>query len=165
MFEKSQLWTNNGLPRTNSLFVEVSRPGDKPIMSLNGVNEDFPCLRDLYVAYVVDDPSEVVFAETVFNDVRYWLKLKSAAFMPKYLEEWDEIVQVKRKQKAFAAVFDEIESKGRSAFTAAKYLIEEQWRKDKNTKTAKQKASNTSKQALGLFSEDLERLREDGIIQ
>ena len=165
MFTKEQLWAGNNIPRTNSLFVETSRKGDQPIMSLNGHNEEFPCLRDLYVAYVVDDPSEAVFAEVVFNDIAYWLKLKESAFMPSYLKQWNEIVNIKRKQKAFKVVLSEIENDGKSSFQAAKYIIEEQWNKDSRTKEAKKRTTKTSEKAIDFFKDDLDRLKDVGIVQ
>jgi basic membrane lipoprotein Med (substrate-binding protein (PBP1-ABC) superfamily) len=129
------------------------------------VTSDLPCLRELYVAHVVDDPSEVGFAEAVFNDVRYWMRLRKASFMEKPLKEWEEIVEAKRKQKAFKAVMNEVENEGRSCFSAAKYLIEESWKSDKNTKVGKKRITETKKTALDPFKDDLERLEERGLLQ
>lgn len=159
LFSKEQLWASNGQARTNSLFSETARPGDTPIMSLNGGREDLPCLRDLYVPLVANDPSEVSFAEAVFGEVRYWLRLRQAVFMPKYLEEWETLADTKRKQLAFEAILKEIREGGRSSFTAAKYLIEEPW-KDKRSPEVKERNKKTTSDAASFFKEDIERLSE-----
>ena len=163
LFTEEQLWAGNGVARTNSLFSETARQGDTPIMSLNGNNKTLICLRDLYVPLVAEDPSEVTFAEYVFGDLRYWMKLKSAVFMPKYLEEWGQLADVKRKQKAFAAIVKEIEEGGRSSFTAAKYLIEEPW-KDKRNLEVKERNKKSTSDAVSYFKEDIERLSEEGLL-
>lgn len=163
LFSEEQLWASNGLAKTNSLFSETARQGDTPIMSLNGGNKNLICLRDLYVPLVANDPSEVEFAEYVFGDLRYWLKLKSAVFMPKYLEEWSQLADVKRKQKAFAAIIREINENGRSAFTAAKYLIEEPWKP--TTKKSTNNKIKSADEAKSAFSEDIDRLEQQGLLQ
>lgn len=151
--------------RTTSLFFETCRPGDNPVMGLQYSKNHLPSLRELYVLYVVDDPSEATFAEEVFGDVFYWTKLREAPFLQDYLKQWDVVVQVKRKQKAFKAVVSEVEDGGRSALTAAKYLIEEGWRQDKTKKAVKAKVDSTSKEAANFFKDDVERLKEDGLLQ
>ena len=54
---------------------------------------------------------------------------------------------------------DEVKLNGRSAFTAAKYLIEEPW-KDKRNPKVKEQNKKTTEAAKSVFSEDLERLQE-----
>lgn len=164
MFSREELWTDNNIPRSASLFSETCRPGDKPIMSLKGGRDDIPCLRDLYIALVVDDPSEGTFAETVFGDVYFWTRLRKAGFLQSYLEEWKTVTDIKRKQKAFKAIIDEVENQGRSSFTAAKYLVEQPWVDKRNTE-AKKKNEDTSKAAANFYDEDVERLREQGFLQ
>lgn len=165
LFTKEQLWASNGLAKTNSLFTETARPQDVPIMSLNGNTRfEVPCLRDLYVPLVARDPSEVTFAETVFGDLRYWLKLREAKFMPPFLEEWRLMADTKRKQLAFEAVIKEIENEGRSAFSAAKYIIEESW-KDKRNPKVKEASNKTTNDAQSFWKEDIDRLKDEGLIQ
>lgn len=164
MFSREELWTDNNIPRSASLFSETCRPGDKPIMSLKGGRDDIPCLRDLYIALVVNDPSEGTFAETVFGDVYFWTRLRKAGFLQPYLEEWKTVTDIKRKQKAFKAIIDEVENSGRSAFTAAKYLVEEPWL-DKRDPENKKNAEKTSKVASNFYNEDVQRLKEQGLLQ
>jgi hypothetical protein len=165
IFTKEQLWASNGTAKTNSLFTETARPGDTPIASLNGnTTKPVLCLRDFYVTLVAEDPSEVTFAETVFGDLRYWMKLKEAKFMPPYLEEWNAMADTIRKKLAFEAVIREIKEGGRSSFSAAKYIIEEPWKDKRNTKT-RETSKKTTEDAHGFWKSDIERLKEDGLIQ
>lgn len=161
MLNKDDIWAANGHPKTSSLFKESCRWDDKPIMSLNGGDPTLPCLRDFFVPLVANDPTEVEFAEAVFNDLRYWLKLKEAKFMQPYLEEWRELADIKRKQMAFKALLDEVKTNGRSAATCARYIIEEPWKTSKSKKTEATKKRTTQK-AVEPFSDDISRLQEQG---
>ena len=84
-------------------------------------------LFNLYMAHAVDDPSEVTFAEEVFGDLYFWQCLAESWFKP-HLEEWRHLAAIKRKQGAFKAIINEVKTNGRSAFTAAKYPIEQPWK-------------------------------------
>lgn len=164
VLKKEELWTASGQPRTRSLFVETCIQGDEPVLSLRGNVSGYPCLRDFYVPAVALDPSESTFVDSVFDgDLRYWLRLKQSKWLEPFLEEWNQMADIKRKQLAFEAVIKEIRENGRSAFTAAKYLIEEPWKpSDKETKETKKK---TSSEASNFWKEDIARLKEDGLIQ
>lgn len=164
IFSKEQIWASNGNAKSLSLFSETCSPKDTPILSLNGGRKTLPCLRDYYVPLVAQDPSETLFAETVFGDLRFWLKIRDLDWMQKYLDEWRLMADTKRKQKAFEAVIREVEEGGRSSFTAAKYLIEEPWKDKRNTKT-KEDSQKSSTQARSVYSEDIERLKEEGFLQ
>lgn len=162
MFDHKQFWTTNGIPKTNSLFYETCRPGDKPILSLHG-GGGLPSLRTYYVNLTTDDPSEFTFADTVFGDIRYWFRLRDAKFLVDLLPEWREEADMKRKQKAFKAIVEEVETNGKSAFSAAKFLIDEPWKG--RTKAAQETKKRTTKKAVSVFDQDIERLKEEGLLQ
>ena len=159
-FTQDQLWASNGSARTNSLFFESARPGDTPLMSLQSKTKEGICLRELYVPLVAKDPTEVLFAESVFGDVRYWLRLREAPFMKAYLEEWSKEADIKRKSDAFRLLIEEVKVEGKNSFAAAKYLIEEPWKG--NTKAARTRKKETTEAAMSPYKEDIERLKEDG---
>jgi len=162
--KKEDLWTASGQPRTRSLFVETCIEGDKPVLSLRGNVAGYPCLRDVYVPLVAEDPSEVSFVEAVFDgDTRWWLRMKKAKWMQEFLVEWNELADIKRKQLAFEAIVREVRENGRSAFTAAKYLIEEPWKG--NTKEVKETKQKTTNEAANYFKEDFIRLKDEGLLQ
>lgn len=163
LFSQEQLWASNGSARTNSLFFESARPGDEPLMALQSKTKSGITLRELFVPLVTEDPTETLFAETVFGDVRYWLRLREAPFMKNYLEEWTKEADIKRKSKAFETILSEIKTSGRNAYNAAKYLIEEPWKG--TTKAARKSRKETTEAALSPFKEDIDRLKEDGLLQ
>lgn len=161
--KKEHLWSPNNQARTNSIFLETSKTDEIPVLTLEIEDPNLPCLKTLYMAYCVKDPTEVVFAEMVFADLKYWNRLKKAKFFAPFLEEWRLLAEEKRKQVAFEAIFEEIESKGRNSFAAAKYIIEQPWQP--KTKEVKRKNNLTTERALTPFQEDMERLKESGLLQ
>lgn len=160
---KSVLWSTNNQPRTNAIFLETCKPEEIPALTLEKEDTNLPCLKPLYIALTVKDPTEVVFAEAVFDDVAYWLRLREAKFFQKYLTEWREVADVKRKQLAFEAIFDEIENNGRSKYSASRFLIDEPWKP--KTKEAKASRSKTTEEAFSVYNDDLSRLKETGLLQ
>jgi hypothetical protein len=163
----SDLYTTNNKSRTKDLFVEYNKDS---VLTLSRENKDGAIsLYKLFVALTVDDPSEVHFAEEVFGDVGFWLKLQISPFVSEQLVEWRKVVSQKRKQKAFAAIIKEVEENGRSAFTAAKYLIEEPW-KEVGSAAQKRKArveiAQTAEQAYKEDSvgDDIARLKGMGLM-
>jgi hypothetical protein len=76
----------------------------------------------------------------------------------------------KRKSVAFTAIIKEVRESGKSAFTAAKYLIEEPWLVGATATEKKEIAKNRRLSAEKAYSstafqEDMTRLREEGILQ
>ena len=160
---KLVLWSTNNQPRTNAIFLETCKQDEVPALTLEKEDTNLPCLKPLYLSLTVRDPTEVIFAETVFNDITYWLRLREAKFFQKYIEEWREVTDIKRKQLAFESIIKEVEEGGRSSFTAAKFLIDEPWKpKTKEARTSKNK---TTEEAFSVFNDDLTRLKETGLLQ
>lgn len=122
---------------------------DKPIFSLYKEDgyEGTHSLRKLYMQYCVEDPTEVTFAEQVFGDVHYWLIIREQKFIEDALKQYRREADVRRKALAFKSIVKEVKSNGRSAFTAAKFLIDEPWAQGNSVaekkKIAKGKAETT----------------------
>ena len=151
--------------KTRALFEETCLSTDTPVLSLRSNSKNgLPSLRDLFLDFVVDDPSEATLAEFVFGDVEHWHILCECNWFKPHLEEWRRICDTKRKARAFKAIISEVEEGGRSAFSAAKYLIEEPWKDKRDSKTKKQ-VKETTDEARHAVSEDLKRLREEGYLQ
>ena len=158
MFDRTQLYADNGLPRTKSLFVDMG-PSKDNIMTFHDSSKPFVALKPLYIALTIDDPTESVFAETVFGDITYWTKLADAAFMDRHLKEWRHEADVKRKAKAFEYIVKEIKSDGRNAYSAAKFLIDEPW-KPKGKASAASKSKSTAEAVPSHIVDLTARLRE-----
>lgn len=160
---KDVLWATNNQARTHSIFLETAKPGEIPALTIEAEHPTLPCLKSLYLSFAVRDPTEVTFAEVVFNDLKYWIRLREAKFFKQYVEEWRVLAEEKRKQIAFEAIIKEVEEGGRSSFTAAKYLIEEPWKP--KTKETQKKKRETSQKAFSVFDEDIDRLKDAGLLQ
>lgn len=164
---RDQIWTPQNRIIFNSLILELRvGPHDFPaIFTVRGEKEGLISLRNLFVKYVVDDPTEMDFAEAVFGDTAYWLLARETKAIEPYLEEWRKEADVLRKRKAFKSIIKEVDEGGRSAFSAAKMLIEEPW-KGRSAKTRKQ-VKETTQEAFEKesYSQDFKRLQEQGLIQ
>jgi hypothetical protein len=179
-FPREQLYSTNGHKRSKSLFVELQvqrldvhtpflslRPQHSLEISDSPLVRNATSLRDLYIRFTVDDPSEVTFAETVFGDWSFWENILACEWFKPYHDEWSRVTDVKRKQEAFEVIIGEVKSRGKNSFQAAKYLVEEQW-KGKSSSGDKRAARSTArKTATEAFEtsglkQDLERLKEQG---
>ena len=158
LFNEEVLYSNQGHRRTRSLFWETAVAGDNPVMSLRR-SKKFLLLRPLFIEFVTNDPTELLFAEYVFGDYSYWKNITEAKWMDKYLDEWRMVTDTKRKAMAFEAVLQEARDKGRSAFSAAKFLIEEPWKnkRDKKTKRAVQQSADAARSGLNA---DIARMKD-----
>lgn len=164
MFPKEMTHSAMGKKKTQSLFVETARQGDEPFLSLRPQkNNGAVSLRDLFIQYVVEDPSESVFAETVFGDYDFWLNLLECKWMEEHVLKWRKVTDAKRKALAFKAILEEVQTNGKSAFSAAKYLVEEPWKG--RTKETKAKVKESAEEGFSFVSEDFKRLKEQGLIQ
>jgi hypothetical protein len=164
MFKKEDLWAGNGHIKTSSLFRETNKSGEKHLMTLNGGDDSVPCLRDLFVPLVAQDPSEVTFAEVVFNDVRYWMILREKPFLQEFLTEFRLLADAYRKRQAFETIIEDAKNKNsKTAVSSAKYLIEEPWKG--TTRKAKVERKKSAEAASSVFNEDIQRLREEGLLQ
>ena len=103
----------------------------------------------------------MLFRSTVFGDVQFWERLKKAPWMPAYVDAWKHEAEIRRKSLAFGAVLKEVREDGKSSFQAAKYLIEEPWRKG-SVERRKTKAS--AREAYDLVRDDVDRLKEEGLL-
>ena len=163
MLSRNQMYTPGNVRRTASLIFETCRYDDKPIFTLNVEREGYISLQNLYIKYCVDDPTENTFAEEVFGSLEFWLNMKTSKQLGPLFEPWKELVDIKRKQLAFQVILKEVKEEGKNSFQAAKYLIEEPWKKGV---VAKRKAKETTKEAFSTsVQKDAERLKESGYLQ
>ena len=163
LIPEEKLFNEMGTQRTRALFKETCVDGDVPFFTLSHrEREGLVNLRKLFIELVEDDPTEVTFAEHVFGDYKYWQKLLAFSGVANHVEDCRTITDVKRKQKAFASIIQEAKS-GKSAFSAAKYLIEEPWVDKRNT-VNKKRVKETATLASKEMKEDINRLRDEGFL-
>lgn len=160
---REDIYTPNNTPRFLCLIKELCKPTDKPIFTLRDSKEGYISLRTLFLKLVTDDPSESTFAEEVFGDVGYWLKVRDNRYLKPHVEEWRQEADVLRKAKAFKAIMNEIETEGKSSFAASKFIIDEPWKDKRNPKT-RAKSKESTEKAASEFKDDFTRLTEEGFI-
>ena len=165
LFTRDQLYCR-GRPSVKAIFSETP-PHTGP---LTYSREDKTGKLSLYKLYMIyfEDPSEVGFAEEVFGDIHFWKALTESTSFKYELEEWRWEASEKRKHMAFKAIVQEAKG-GKSAFTAAKFLIDEPWIKGRTLQERKkiskrqEEASSKAYQTISV-SEDFKRLKEQGIL-
>lgn len=161
MFTRDVLYTSNGIRKTRSLFKEYCLSTDTPVFTVTGNDPSYINIKELYIKLCTEDPSEATFAETVFGDVIFWKNIAKCNWIEEDLEEWKEAAEVRRKALAFKSVMDEVRNEGRSSFSAAKFLIEEPWKKGK---TERKQSRKTTDKAKSIYNEDFKRLEEQGYL-
>lgn len=140
MFSKDQLYNDVGNIRTKALFKEFGA-SEFNILSFDDPDSGYPSLKSLYVNLTVNDPSEAIFAETIFGDITFWEKLKNAPWLKDRVADWQHEADVKRKSMAFEYIVKEIKEDGRNGYHAAKYLIDEPWKPKTRASTAAKRKS------------------------
>ena len=145
LFSKEQLYTSGGVFYTKRIFADF---GDNPdnllYLESNTNKKPLPVLRSLYVSMTINDPTEVSFVEAVFDgDFNWWFRLSGTAWFQKYLKDWRREADIKRKSQAFEAIVEEAKSGGRNALQAARYLIDEPWKKSRTKEAIKEKQETT----------------------
>lgn len=165
---QDQIYSSMGHAKTRNLILEFSSSAEvraKTIFSVsdNPHPEKIP-LKTLYMSLVVDDPTEVAFAEEVFGSVSFWENLCNLTLFKPYLERWRKEADLRRKKKAFQAIIETATSKEVSAtrLSAAKYLIDEPWKT--GDRKARKESKQTTQEAFETYKSDVERLKEEGII-
>jgi len=127
-------------------------------------------LAQTFIAMTVDDPTEVEFADAVFGSWEVWEKISNSdKRLVAKIKKWRHEADIRRKALAFRAIVKEIRLEGKGALSAAKYLLEEPWKgsKAKDGRKGRAETRETAEQAFERngVSEDLKRLREEGLLQ
>ena len=164
MLTRDQIFTAQNKPKTLSLIKELCKQGDEPLFTVRDEKEGYISLQKLYIDLTVEDPSESDFADAVFGDFLYWTMLRDTPKFTPFVEEWRQIADAKRKSIAFKAIVEEVKTKGKASFSAARFLIDEPW-KDKRNPKVKADSKKSTEQAANPYKEDMDRLREEGFLQ
>lgn len=164
MLSQDQLVASNGNKITRGLFVEVNQYDKmKPIFSLSdNKKEGFISLKELFLKFVPDDPSEATFALAVFGSISHWEEIKATYWFKPYYERWTLETDILRKSEAFKSVISEVKNNGKSAFSAAKFLIDEPWKP--KTKVSREKKKESTGKAYDSVSADVIRLKDQGLL-
>lgn len=169
MFRLDQLKTEQGKPRTKSLFYELCQGDETNVLfTLKEIDHEvrgktYLSLRKLYLSLVPNDPTEYEFAQTVFGSWVVWEGMCRSPLLKHHIAEWRKEAEVKIRSEAIKSIAEEMRSNGRSSFGAAKLLLERGWLDKDTASKAKQKLKEAEEEkmnneALKLLEEDAERL-------
>lgn len=161
--------TVKGVVRTKSLFYELSY--DKPdfvIFTLKDKDlehngKTYVSMANLFRSLVPQDPTEYTFAITVFGSWYVWEVMREAPQLKIYVARWRREADIRVKSQAIMAIAEEMNTQGRSSFTAAKLLLDRGWLEKEPASKSKQKLIDKEEQemdrhALRLLDEEAERL-------
>lgn len=169
LFTREQLYGRTNIPYTKKIFYEWV--GSEGLVNLTHEEREGTIpLRKLFIPMTIKDPTEVEFAEYVFGDYSYWdyLERRTQSWTAKHIAEWRHLANIGRKSEAFKTIYEELKE-GKSSYQAAKYLIEEPWKvaESPDKRKARKEIRETAEEAFEIsgVSEDLRRLKEEGLIQ
>jgi len=179
LYDSSDFKTTNGITRTRSLFWELDYDGEDALFTIKDEecvhprsNRTLVPIGKLFIELTVEDPTEYSFAEAVFGSWDAWDKISSGdKRIQANVERWRREADVRRKSLAFATLLQEAKKDGKSSFTAAKYLLEDGWKKpDGRTTDGRKERAQTRETAEEAFrrsalEEDIQRLKEEGHLQ
>lgn len=178
LFDMSYIKTEQGVIRTKSLFYELDYESDSCLFTLKEDAIPHPTLgrellpiSRLFIEMTVEDPTEYEFASAVFGSWDVWEKIRSSdKRLVAHIEKWRVEADVRRKAMAFRTLLNEVKNDGKASFTAAKYLLEDGWKKtdgrttDGRKERAKQRENAEEAFKRNGVADDLKRLREEGLI-
>lgn len=161
---KSKMKTGNGVPITQSLFLEIGYNYDMAIFTLK--DEDlivgetiYQSLKRLYLE--MEDPGEYEFATTYLLGWSHWQRLCANKILSKHIEEWRYELELKLRSKAIKSIISKTQVE--TGINAAKYLAEKGWDKRKAGRPSKSEVEHEKRVQADLdrqFDEDIQRVRE-----
>ena len=169
MFQYENFKGSNGKTKTKSLFYELCYSDTEDAVftlkdrDLEAHGKMYLSLQKLYLQMAPADPTEYEFALTVFGSWDIWQKVSNASGVKIHILRWRKEVEVKVKSEAIKAIAEEMKTKGRSSFSAAKLLLDKGWLDKEAATVAKNKLKakeeeDMNKEALSLLSDDAKRL-------
>lgn len=176
LFDTSFTKNDSGAVMTKALFYELSYENlQHVIFTLKDTDIVLPsgrpavALSQKFIDLCTMDPTEYEFAQVIFGSWEVWERISKSPQIKPYIEKWRKEATIRRKALAFKAVISEVSEGGRSSFTAAKYLIEENWVNQGATKDGRAARKEVRETAASAYeraavSQDLKRLKEEGLI-
>jgi hypothetical protein len=176
LFDTSLTKNDSGAVMTMALFYELSYDNHQHVIfTLKDHDIELPngrpavALSQKFIDLCTMDPTEYEFAQVIFGSWDVWERISNSPKLAPHVKRWRKEATIRRKAMAFKAVISEVSEGGRSSFTAAKYLIEENWvdqGQSTDGRAARKKVKETASKAYERVAaqDDLKRLREEGLI-
>lgn len=159
--DKSNLRATNGIPLTQSLFLEIGY-SDYAVFTLKDEDYEYngkvhPSLKRLYLE--MEDAGEYEFATTYLLGWKHWQRLCENKQVAKHIEEWRYELELKLRSEAIKLIRAKAVSE--KGINAAKWLAERGWDKRGAGRPTKAEVDHERKfqaDVVNLFDEDLKRI-------
>lgn len=161
--EKNKLKTENGMPLTQGLFLEIGYT-DFAVYTLKDEDHEYkgkllPSLKRLYLE--MEDVGEYEFATTYLLGWKHWQRLCENKQIAKHIEEWRYELELKLRSEAIKQI--RLKATTEKGVNAAKWLAERGWDKRGAGRPSKEDVEHETKLQADihhLFAQDLDRLKE-----
>lgn len=129
LFPTAQMKSDGGIWLTRALFLEtsVSNPHNILFTLKEENHEGYQSFPNIYFALTENDPTEYEFAMTVFGSWEHWNVVADSSMLKPVMVKLREEKNVRQKAKAVKFMLDEVSTKGKSSFAAAKLLLGKPW--------------------------------------
>lgn len=126
-------------------------------------HEGYPSLYQLYMREM--DLTEFVFSKNHLANWEHWERLCGCSWFQPYIERWRKELELKIRAEALNAIIAESRSDSKSAYQAAKFLVERGWapknEKGRPTKEDVKLEANRIAEIHNTIQDDLERILRD----
>lgn len=159
--DKVLLKSTNGIPLTQSLFLEIGYT-DYSVYTLKDDDYEYkgkvyPSLKKLYLE--MEDVGEYLFASEYLLGWEHWQRLCSNKQVAEHIEKWRYELELKLRSQAIMQI--KAKSKIENGINAAKWLAERGWDKRQAGRPTKAEVERETKVAADLnrmFADDLQNL-------
>lgn len=159
--DKNVLKSSNGIPLTQSLFLEIGYT-DYAVYTLKDEDYEYkgkvyPSLKKLFIE--MEDVGEYLFACKYLLGWDHWQRLCSNKQVAEHIEKWRYELELKLRSKAIMEIKNK--SKFEKGINASKWLAEKGWDKRKAGRPTKEDIQKETRIQADLdrqFQEDLKRL-------
>lgn len=161
---KTKMKTANGIPITQSLFLEIGYNYEMAIFTLKDEDHEvdgkvYPSLKRLYLE--CEDPGEYEFATTYLLGWAHWQRICENKAVAKHIAEWRYELELKLRSKAIKSIINKTSLE--QGINAAKYIAEKGWDKRKAGRPSKDELDAEKRMMSDLDSQymaDIDRIRE-----
>lgn len=159
--DKSLLKSTNGIPLTQSLFLEIGYT-DYAVYTLKDEDyeykgKEYPSLKRLYLE--MEDVGEYLFACTHLLGWEHWQRLCANKQINEHIEKWRYELELKLRSQAIMEI--KAKSKNEKGINASKWLAERGWDKRPAGRPSKADVERETRVQADLdkmFQDDMKRI-------
>lgn len=159
--DKSLLKSTNGIPLTQSLFLEIGYT-DYAVYTLKDEDYEykgkvFPSLKKLFIE--MEDVGEYLFACEHLLGWDHWQRLCANKQVAEHIDKWRYELELKLRSQAIMEI--RAKSKNEKGINAAKWIAEKGWDKRQAGRPTKAEVERETKVMADLnqmFAEDAKRI-------